>query len=340
MPEAYVTAAAMGGRGLHAAASGTTWVSPHAIGSFADRHHKSLRYLNRGSLVTGALVDAVLRSRWGDREEQPDGLALVVGSAFGNQGETTRYFRAIAVSGPDQVPPMASYDVAVNAFVNFCSIFFRCTGVVQMLSSGAVSGTEAMAAALSLLEEGEASAVLVAGVEHDSPEAWAYCGAAGGGSGAAESGVVMLLERGAVASAPLGRVLGAATGFAPPGGQRPAAVLAALVGGMASAVGVDTSSLAVLSAGPPWIETAAVAARRIAAPRTRLLDSGGVAGRWQLGSAGLVGSALVLSALAGSDAVGASMVADPLGWVGAVMLAGEHESPSRREEGWHAHHDH
>jgi Beta-ketoacyl synthase, N-terminal domain len=336
MPEAFVMAAAAGGRALARPVDGAAWVSPERVQAFAEQHRRELRYLNRGSVVTAALIDAVRAQRWPDPADRPGGLALVVGSAFGNQGETTRYFRSFAGGGPQAVSPMASYDVAINAFVNFCSIFFKCSGVVQTFSSGAVSGTDALAAGLSLLESGDGSAVIIVGVEHESLEADAYCGAPHDAAGGAESGVALLLEPSAAGAATRGRVVAAETAFAPPGRGCTEMVLGRLVERMLSQAGVPRAAIAVVTAEPSWTDAGAVARRALALPGARWIESTGLGGRRQIGSAGLIGSALVLAALTDQTAWGLSVVADPLGWVGAALLAGTEcarDARRRPEEG-------
>src|SRR5437867_1905450 len=75
-----------------------------------------------------------------------------------------------------------------------------------------------------------ASAVVVAGVEQDSPEVRAYMGRADTGSaGDAETAVVLLIEAPAPGAPAAARLLGADTAFAGPGGPAPSALLSALV---------------------------------------------------------------------------------------------------------------
>lgn len=320
MPDAAVTGLALGGRACASGAAVPGLVPEAAIAAFAERHRKALRYLNRGSIVLAAVLDAVVTPRWSDPARLPPRLGLVVGSAFGNQGETTRYFRTIRALGPDQVGPMASYDVAVNAFVSFASLFFHATGPVQTLSSGAVSGLEALAGGVSMLAWDEADAVLVAGIEHECPEAYAYAGHGGPpGSGAAESAVVLLLERtgaaGAVCPPPIGTVLGVETGFAPARADAAARLAGALLARSSRGPG----SLAAACSGPSWTGDAGLAGVRPDA----WIASEPVGGSCQLGAAGLLGVALVLARLGRAAAsTGLAVATDPAGWIGAALLAG------------------
>ncbi len=341
MPEVAISGAAVGGRAIRVeAGSGPTWLAPRAIEAFAEQNRKQLRFLNRGSILTAATIDAVLRRRWPDRRERLRELALVVGSAFGNQGETRRYFGTIHALGPEQVAPMASYDVAVNAFVNFCSIFFGLTSTAVMLSSGAVSGTDALANAQSLLAAGDAEGVLVVGVEQECLEAAAYAGV-GREAESTETSGVLLLESPAPGAQVYGWLLGADTAFAEPGSGRSRAVLGDLVGRLLSAQGVEVSAIRAVSAGPPWSSAHALARHVVEAPAAFWIDETSVAGRWQLGATGVVDCVRVLEHLeeTGRPGLGLLITVDPRGWLGAVLVGGgrpravQTRSPARAEEG-------
>jgi hypothetical protein len=320
-----ITACALGGRGVRAAGVGAPLlaVPPAAIEAFAERHRKELRYLNRGAVVTAALLDAVLRVRWPDGAQRPRDVALVVGTAFGNQGETTRSFAAIHAGGADGVAPMASYDVAVNSFVSFAAIFFGLTGIVHTLSSGAASGLDALASACCLLETAGPEAVLVVAIEPHAAEAYAYAGGPTAPSpGLAEAAVVVLLERPGHGAAACGRVLGADVVFVPPAPRYSARALDDVVTRLLRGACVETPPGTVF-AGPPWSDGAAVAGTVLRASGADWLDGGDVVSPWAVGAHGMVGAALVLQRLACAPhrGPGLAVTVDPGGWLGAVLLA-------------------
>lgn len=316
MREAAITGWAAGGGSLACRGPAEGWLSPEAVDEFAQRHRKALRYLNHGSVLTAALVESVLARRWPSAEARPGSVALLVGSAFGNQGETVRYFRSIHASGPADVAPMMSYDVAVNSFTSFCSIFFGCKGPVQLFSSGAVSGLEALAGGVSLLDAGAVEAVLVAGVDCESDLVTAYGLPGEAFSPAAEAGAVLLLERPS-SGAPLGgRVLSAATCFAVSDGGR-SATLSRLTRGLLQ--GRQTPRGAVYT-GPRAVPARPPALAEAGAPAW--LEIPARPGAALLGAAGPLGCIVVLERLRtpGRGGVGLVVSEDPLGWVGGAVL--------------------
>jgi hypothetical protein len=324
MTEATITAAAVGGESLRVSAAGgdaaVIWLTSTAIDGFADRHRKALRYLNRGARLTAAVIDAVVQQRWPGGGPRPAGLSLIVGSGFGNQGETTRYFQAILAGGAEAVTPMASYDVSVNSFVSFASIFFGIRNVVHTVSSGATSGADALVSALAMLATGEADAVLVAGVEPDSAEAYGYANGTRQ-AGEVEACAVLLLETAAARVPPYGRLLGAETAFASRAAGRREAVLAGLVERLL-ARGRVPDTLHAVCAGPPWGDAAALT-RRIGTFGATWVGDDDRASPWQIGASAVVDCVRMLRHLRRSPTPGLGLVvsADPDGWLGAVLLA-------------------
>jgi len=326
--EGTISAYACGGRGVRGSGwtRSSTWLPPAATDEFAERHHKRLRFLNRGSIVTASLVDAVLRKRWPDPGTSLPRLGLIVGSAFGNEGETTHYFRSIRAIGAQDVAPMASFDVAVNSFVSFSSIFGGLTGPVQLLSSGAASSIDALASALSLLEGHEVDAVVIAGVEHDCPEAYAYTGrTTRSPTGSAEMVAVMLLEQVATGMVtPQGTLLSAECAFIAPSSGRQEIVLAGLIGRLRSSAHIAAESIAAVFAGPAWTGAADLVRRVVQAPEATWLDGLVAAAPWQIGATGMIGCGLALQHLSekAEGRLGLVVVTDPGGWIGAALVRG------------------
>ncbi len=328
MAEVIMTVGAMGGRSMLAPATGAerapvVWVPPSAIEEFAVRHHKQVRYLNRGAVLTATVIDAALRRRWPDPARQPRRLSLIVGTGFGNQGETTRYFASIRARGAEGVSPMASYDVSVNSFASFASIFFRIRAITHTMSSGAASGADALASALCFLETGEADAVLVVGVEPESAEAHGYVDQAPG-FGGVEACAVVLLERDEVTGPAFGAVLGAETGFGHPTSGRRAQVLERLVARLLVAAGRAGHPVSAVYTGPAWTDAEALARRALEAPGATWLDGTDGCSPWQIGASAIIGCACVLQHLGGTGRAGLGLVlaADPDGWLGAVLVSG------------------
>lgn len=330
MSVAHVTACALGGRGIRADAVGAPLlsVSPEEIEVFAQRHRKELRYLHRGAVVIAAMLDRVLRARWPEEGDRPPNVALIVGTAFGNQGETTRYFDAIHADGAAGVAPMASYDVAVNSFVSFAAIFFGLTGIVHTLSSGAASGLDALASACCVLETERPQAVLVVAFEPDAAEAYAYAGAAmTPPSGLAEAGAVLLLEppNGTPAC---GRVLGAEVAFAP----RASGTAATLRGLLTRLLPAGERAPGIVFGGPPWSDSVSLT-QWLLPTAAEWVDGKNVVSPWAVGAHGTIGAALVLRRLAHAPEAGTGLVVtvDPDGWLGAVLLGPPVEQPVARD---------
>ena len=322
--ELSVTAAAFVGRALQTSPSlppGAHWLPPDRIDEFATRNRKALRYLNRGSLVAATLLEYVLRQRWPDPQQQPRDLALIVGTGFGNQGETMRYFRAIRRDGPETPGPMASYDVAVNSFVNFCSIFFQCTGTVHTLSSGAASGIDALTNAMVLLDAGVERYVAVVALEADSAEAEAYVGGAEQPApGSAEFAGALLMESSANPRPALGAIVDSDIRFASP--ERMEATMGAMLQTLFSRNGLHPRDVSVVFCGPRWSGVRETMQKVAALPDARWLDDEERLGRWQIGATGIAGCGALLEELRKPAEIGLVVVGDSGGWLGAALLRG------------------
>jgi enoyl-CoA hydratase len=321
IPTAHITACALGGRGVQDDAVGPPllFVAPAAIDAFAERHAKALRYLNRGAVVTAALLDALLEARWPEARDRPQNVALIVGTAFGNQGETTRFFDAIHAGGAGNVAPMASYDVAVNSFVSFAAIFFGLRGVVHTLSSGAASGLDALVSACCVLEASAPDAVLVVGFEPDAAEAFAYSGGpTPPPPGLAEAGAVLLLEKATDAAPACGRVLAADVAFAP----RASGTARVLGEVLTRLLPSDGPRPGTVFAGPPWSDSVALTEWLLPTAGAEWISGGDVVTPWAVGAHGLIGAALVMRRLAHAPERGPGLVitVDPDGWLGALLL--------------------
>ncbi len=322
-----VSSLALAGNALRGAAGLSAYTTTgEEIDAFAQRHHKEARFLNRGSVVTAATIARLLSERWPGNGARPDDLALFVGTGFGNQGETTAYFDQIQRDGPAGVSPMASYDVAVNSFVSFSSTFFGIRGPVSTLSSGAVSGVDALVGALRILEFGEARAVAAVGAEHQSREAAHYTAAGGAPT---EACAALLLERQPERPEEGMTVVDAEVCFI--GSRAPRAAAArAMVRQMLRRAGWLPKDVAVACAGPAWSDGADLLREMREFGGALFVDPACAASSAQLGAFGTLASILVLQELRRlGEGLGLVIASDPAGWLGAVLVAVQGSDPGR-----------
>jgi Beta-ketoacyl synthase, N-terminal domain len=323
MVEVAVTAYAVGGRSLTSASlrDPSVWLPPAKVEEFAVRKRKVLRFLNHGSVLTAAVTDAALQQRWPEGTARPARLAFCVGSAFGNEAETARYFLRIWDLGASEVGPMESYDVACNSFVNFCSIFFGFTGTVRMMSSGSTSSGDALVSALCQLRENEADAVVLVGAEQPSAIVRSYSSArVAPDDGIGEVAVALVLERDCAARR-RGWIVEVECGFCDPRSGKRKAVVGAILERLLRAVHAG-EELRVVVAGPPWTDTAELARGILHAPRAAWIDPTAVAEPWQVGATGALGCVTVLDYFSrtGLSGLGLVMTCDPEGWTNAILL--------------------
>ncbi len=127
---------------------------------------KGLKYLNKGTRFLGsasrmALDDAKLTQ--GDSLSNQ--MGIVIGSSLGNFSETTDYFYEIIRNNPSELPPMLSYDVALNSSINYVSVIFKIKGLARTVSSGFTSSTDAIGDAFKMIRRGMAKVIIAGGVE-------------------------------------------------------------------------------------------------------------------------------------------------------------------------------
>ncbi len=127
---------------------------------------KGLKYLNKGTRFLGsasrmALDDAKLTQ--GDSLSNQ--MGIVIGSSLGNFSETTDYFYEIIRNNPSELPPMLSYDVALNSSINYVSVIFKIKGLARTISSGFTSSTDAIGDAFKMIRRGMAKVIIAGGVE-------------------------------------------------------------------------------------------------------------------------------------------------------------------------------
>src|SRR5947209_3098098 len=84
---------------------------------------KGLRYLNWGTrMLTSAIKLALDDAGLEANDELGEKTGIVIGSALANYPQTTNYTQMAMQRGPGDLMPMESFDVALNASINFVSV--------------------------------------------------------------------------------------------------------------------------------------------------------------------------------------------------------------------------
>jgi len=134
---------------------------------------KGLRYLNWGTkMLTSAVKLAIDDAKLEATDEFGDKTGIVIGSALANYPQTTNYTQMAMSRGPEDLMPMESYDVALNASINFVSVWFKMKPFARTIASGFTSSLDAIADAAELLRQGAADIVVAGGVEQFSIDAY------------------------------------------------------------------------------------------------------------------------------------------------------------------------
>lgn len=131
---------------------------------------QGLKYHSLNTLVLAqACLLAFQDARLTPDQVDPD-LRLIVGSAIGNHGRSTRYLRMISRDGPGAVNPMDGVDTAPNSPADFAAIRLNAMGSLKMVSTGACSGLDAVIEGSQQISAGQARTVVAAGFEGLYPE--------------------------------------------------------------------------------------------------------------------------------------------------------------------------
>ena len=134
---------------------------------------KGLRYLNWGTkMLTSAVKLAFDDAKLEANDALGDKTGIVIGSALANYPQTTNYTQMAMQRGPEDLMPMESYDVALNASINFVSVWFKMKPFARTIASGFTSSLDAVADAAELLRQGAADIVVAGGVEQLSIDAY------------------------------------------------------------------------------------------------------------------------------------------------------------------------
>jgi len=134
---------------------------------------KGLRYLNWGTkMLTSAVKLAFDDAKLEANDALGDKTGIVIGSALANYPQTTNYTQMAMQRGPEDLMPMESYDVALNASINFVSVWFKMKPFARTIASGFTSSLDAIADAAELLRQGAADIVVAGGVEQLSIDAY------------------------------------------------------------------------------------------------------------------------------------------------------------------------
>jgi 3-oxoacyl-[acyl-carrier-protein] synthase II len=126
----------------------------------ASAHHRRMDPLSR-------MVVAACRMALDDARVlggvAPERAGIVVGSALGAAGESTRQLDRLFQKGPGAVSPMAFPNLVLNAPASYAAMEFGFTGVNLTVAQAEVSGEAAIAVGADAVRRGRADVVLAGG---------------------------------------------------------------------------------------------------------------------------------------------------------------------------------
>ncbi|MFH9263211.1 MULTISPECIES: beta-ketoacyl synthase N-terminal-like domain-containing protein [unclassified Streptomyces] len=161
---------------------------------------KGLRYKDRATQLAYCAADAALRDAGLVGEDglcvPAPSVAVVASSNYGNLDTVVRAMDTITRETSAAGSPMDLPNASSNVVAASVAIRFGLRGPNLMLCNGATSGLDAVHWALTLIEGGRASRVLVLGVEPDNEAVRAFLG----GSRTIDGAVALVLESGASAA--------------------------------------------------------------------------------------------------------------------------------------------
>ncbi|HEY3497597.1 MAG TPA: beta-ketoacyl-[acyl-carrier-protein] synthase family protein [Polyangiaceae bacterium] len=162
---------------------------------------RSRRFDRHAALVTLGAERALA-----DAAAAPEGIGLVVGTAFGSVERSVRFVLRAADRGVRRANPADFPHLVASASSGNGSIYLGLTGAALCCSDGAASYAAALASALAFLATGQAGAVLAGGAEGFDPVVAEVLGKASGAPRSEGAGFV-LLEGAEAAQARGARVL-------------------------------------------------------------------------------------------------------------------------------------
>lgn len=122
-------------------------------------------------LVLAAARDALADARLEDAAVAGPETGIVLGSAFGNFGETSGFLDRLGARGAGN--PLVFPNLVMNAALSYLSIELGVTGPTVMVTQQEVSGEAAVAAGLELLASGAVARCLVGAGDELTPELYA-----------------------------------------------------------------------------------------------------------------------------------------------------------------------
>ncbi len=129
----------------------------------APRFYRRLSRLSR--LAVAASIEALSDSALKIDEDNRHRIGIVFGTAFGSTDQTDSFFSGLLEQGPDGAEPILFPDTVPNALASHVAIFHQVQGPNSTFCQNHLSGECALAYAASLLERGQADAVLVGGAD-------------------------------------------------------------------------------------------------------------------------------------------------------------------------------
>jgi len=273
-----------------------------AVGRRIDRLSLMMLAAARDAVADAGLTDDTLR---GPR------TGIVIGSAFGNFGETAGFLDRLGTRGSGN--PLVFPNLVMNASLSYVSIELGATGPTVMVTQQEVSGEAAIVSGVDLVESGVVDRCLVGAGDELTPELYGVLREVGAlavgrpcvlGKHAAgyvpgEGAVVLVLERESVARARRGAGLARIAHVversvdAPVHGwpRDPAEIAAAFAGSVARAALVVTSATGI----PSQDRLEAAVLETIVPPGVPVVAPRGLIGHF--GSAGIFGAAVAISTI-------------------------------------------
>jgi len=143
------------------------------VKGFDAKTYMSSRFYRRLSrlsqLAVAASIEAVRDSGLEINDSNRHRIGTVFGTAFGSTEQTEAFFLSLLEHGPQSAEPFLFPDTVPNAPASHVAMYHRLQGPNCTLCHGHLSGECALAYAAMLLEQGQADAVVVGGVDELSP---------------------------------------------------------------------------------------------------------------------------------------------------------------------------
>jgi len=140
------------------------------VRGFQPRDHVKSPHLRRmdwfSRMVVAATAQAFSDTATSDLDDEARSrCAIVIGSRFGNQRETSRYLERVIRAGPCAGQPLLFPNLVLNAAAGYAAIELGLRGPNLTVSEHEASGEAAVANAMDLLRGGLADLVVVGGAD-------------------------------------------------------------------------------------------------------------------------------------------------------------------------------